>query len=124
VQQLWIAGGGHWNLSDHRATSPIVLLRRALAKCPDEAPSPLTSYKRTRVYHGRRLQGEHSSRYQRREPGSGKWRIQGRNCVGRVRHGGPAVMVGSRSRGATAGISRCGRISACKGSAPFPEAEP
>jgi hypothetical protein len=43
VQQLWLAGGGQWNLADHRATSPIVLLRRALAKCPDEAPAPGTT---------------------------------------------------------------------------------
>lgn len=43
VQQLWIAGGGHWNLSDRRGVSPIVLLRRALAKCPDEVPSPDTA---------------------------------------------------------------------------------
>jgi hypothetical protein len=39
VQQLWIAGGGHWNLTDYRGKSPIHLLREALAKCPDEAPA-------------------------------------------------------------------------------------
>src|SRR5690348_7927062 len=43
VQQLWIAGGGHWNLSEHRGASPIVLLRRALAKCSDEVPAADTT---------------------------------------------------------------------------------
>jgi hypothetical protein len=43
VQHLWTSAGSHWKLSDYRATNPVVLLRRALEKCPDEAPSPTTA---------------------------------------------------------------------------------
>jgi hypothetical protein len=43
VQQLWLSSGSHWKLPDHRGTSPIVLFRRALTKCPDEVPSPATA---------------------------------------------------------------------------------
>ena len=43
AQRLWISAGSHWKLSNYRNTSPIVLLRRALAKCPDQAPSPGTT---------------------------------------------------------------------------------
>jgi hypothetical protein len=42
VQQLWMSAGAHWKLADYRGISPIALLRQALAKCPDESPSPAT----------------------------------------------------------------------------------
>jgi hypothetical protein len=43
IRQVWLAAGAHWQLPNHRGTSPIALLRRALAKCPDEVPSPATA---------------------------------------------------------------------------------
>jgi len=44
AQRLWLASPGpHLNLSEYRSTNPIVLLRQALLKCPDEAPSPTTA---------------------------------------------------------------------------------
>jgi hypothetical protein len=43
VLHLWTSAGSHWKLTDYRATNPVVLLRRALEKCPDEAPSPATA---------------------------------------------------------------------------------
>ena len=39
VQQIWAAQRENVSMADYRATNPIVLLRRALSKCPDEAPA-------------------------------------------------------------------------------------
>jgi hypothetical protein len=43
ILNLWPSAGSHWKLTEHRATNPVVLIRRALEKCPDEAPSPATA---------------------------------------------------------------------------------
>jgi hypothetical protein len=43
IREVWLAAGSHWQLSNHRGISPIALLRRALAKCPDEVPAPATA---------------------------------------------------------------------------------
>jgi hypothetical protein len=43
VQQIWAAQRENVSMDDYRATNPIVLLRRSLIKCPDEAPEPGTT---------------------------------------------------------------------------------
>jgi len=39
VQQIWATQRENVGMDDYRATNPIVLLRRALSKCPDDAPA-------------------------------------------------------------------------------------
>jgi hypothetical protein len=43
VQQVWSTRAENVTLEDFGGVSPIVLLRRALANCPDEAPAPETT---------------------------------------------------------------------------------
>jgi hypothetical protein len=43
AQQVWSLRADNVSLEDIQGVSPIVLLRRALAKCPDEAPAPGTT---------------------------------------------------------------------------------
>jgi hypothetical protein len=43
VQQVWSIRAENVTLEDIAGISPIVLLRKALAKCPDEAPAPGTT---------------------------------------------------------------------------------
>jgi hypothetical protein len=43
TQRQSMASGLHWQLPEYRGMSPLTLLRRVLAKCADEAPSPKTT---------------------------------------------------------------------------------
>jgi hypothetical protein len=43
VQHVWSTRAENVTLEDIQGVSPIVLLRKALAKCPDEAPAPGTT---------------------------------------------------------------------------------
>jgi hypothetical protein len=43
IQKIWTGGGNSFQVNEHRGMSMMALLRQALAKCPDEVPSPGTT---------------------------------------------------------------------------------
>ena len=43
IQKIWTGSGQSYQVSEHRGMSMMALLRQALAKCPDEVPSPCTT---------------------------------------------------------------------------------
>jgi hypothetical protein len=43
VQKIWTGSGNSYQVNEHRGMSMMALLRQALAKCPDEVPSPSTT---------------------------------------------------------------------------------